>query len=332
MGRDFLDQGRSAFERLRDLLDGVEPGAVPIRLDLGEPRRAVPAFARGALSANAGLLATYPANDGSEALLLAIRDWILRRYGVSVPTDGILALNGSREGLFAAALALCDGGPGSRILMPDPAYQAYHAAALVVGAEPIPIPASRETGYMPDYASLPAAILNTVEAAYICSPSNPQGAIASAEYLRDLMALAERYGFRVFADECYSELYEGDPPPGCLEIAARMACDPERVIVFNSLSKRSGLPGLRSGFAAGGVSSIRRMRRLRAYGGAPVPGALQAVSALVWADEVHVEQARRDCREKYALAASTFNDALGSGIEDQEDVDALRDVAAAREA
>lgn len=315
MRTDFLAHGRSAFERLRDLLDGVAPGngpdQAPVRLDLGEPRRQVPAFVRAALAANAGLLADYPANDGSQALLAAIRDWILRRYGVSVPTEGILALNGSREGLFSAPLALCRGGPGSRILMPDPAYQAYRAAALAVGAEPVPTPATRETGFMPDYGALPASVLNGVEAAYICSPANPQGAVAPAGYLRELLALAERWGFRVFADECYSELYDGDPPEGCLAVVAATGCDPERVVVFNSLSKRSGLPGLRSGFAAGGPQSVRRMRRLRAFGGAPVPGALQAVSALVWADEAHVEEARRDCREKYALAAAIFGDMPG---------------------
>lgn len=267
----FLDDGQAAFERLRVLLDGVMPGGTPVRLDLGEPQRPVPRFVADALCESVGLLAGYPANNGSDALLQAIADWILRRYGVSLTTDRILALNGSREGLFAAMLALGRGGPGAHVLMPDPAYQAYRAAALVMGAEPIPVPASREAGFMPDYAGLPVEILNSVEAAYICSPSNPQGAIASEDYLRNLLTLAEHYGFRVFADECYSELYAGDPPVGCLDVASRLQCDPERVVVFNSLSKRSGLPGLRSGFAAGGVESIRRMRRLRAYGGLPSP-------------------------------------------------------------
>jgi N-succinyldiaminopimelate aminotransferase len=308
MRSNFLCHSQSAFERLKDLLEGTPPGMSPIRLELGEPQRPLPDFARQALEENADLLSRYPANYGTDSLLQAISDWILRRYRVEISTDRLLVLNGSREGLFSAMLALCDGGAGSRVLMPNPAYQAYRAAAHLVGAEPVPVPACHDMQGMPDYGSLPASILNSVQAAYICSPSNPQGAIASADYLGALFKLAEHYDFRIFADECYSELYAKEPPVGCLEIASKVQCDPERVVVFNSLSKRSGLPGLRSGFAAGGLESTRRMRRLRAFGGAPVPGLIQEISALAWADEGHVEDARRECVAKYDLVTSLFGD------------------------
>nr|WP_241391681.1 aminotransferase class I/II-fold pyridoxal phosphate-dependent enzyme [Yersinia frederiksenii]ULG19791.1 hypothetical protein 49p1_00073 [Yersinia frederiksenii] len=308
MQSEAIDEGYSAFERLRQLLNDVVPGAHPTRLDLGEPQRQVPAFVQTALYGYSDLLARYPENYGSEALLQAICDWIERRYDVRLSNENLLVLNGSREGLFTAMLALCRGGPGSRVLMPNPAYQAYRAAALVMNAEPVPVPADPSIGFMPNYSDLPARMLNSVEAAYICSPSNPQGAVASADYLLELLALAERYDFRIFADECYSELYADDPPVGYLKLVSMTQYNPERIVVFNSLSKRSGLPGLRSGFAAGGVESIRRMRNLRAKGGSPVPGVLQEISALAWADEAHVDEARRECRKKYELVSSIFGD------------------------
>lgn len=303
-----IDESFSAFERLRQLLHGVMPGAYPTRLDLGEPQQQLPPFIQAALCQHSHLLAKYPDNYGSDNLLHAICDWIARRYEVRLSEENLLVLNGSREGLFTAMLALCKGGHGSRVLMPNPAYQAYRAAALIINAEPVPVPADPASGYMPDYGALPDRILNSVEAVYICSPSNPQGGVASAEYLLELLALAERYNFRIFADECYSELYAGEPPAGYLGLVSGTQYNPERIVVFNSLSKRSGLPGLRSGFAAGGVQSIRRMRNLRAKGGAPVPGVLQEISALAWADEAHVIKARQECQEKYALVASVLGD------------------------
>ncbi|CAI2534945.1 LL-diaminopimelate aminotransferase [Serratia ficaria] len=303
-----INEGYSPFEHLRQLLNDVEPGGNPIRLDLGEPQQQVPAFVQTAMYGYSDLLAKYPENFGSESLLQAISDWIYRRYAVRLFNENLLALNGSREGLFTAMLALCKGGTGSRVLMPNPAYQTYRAAALVMNYEPVPITADPALGFMPNYFDLPSRILNSVEAVYICSPSNPQGGVASAEYLIELLNLAERYDFRIFADECYSELYADKPPVGFLKIVSITKNNPERVVVFNSLSKRSGLPGLRSGFAGGGVESIRRMRNLRAKGGSPVPGMLQEISALAWGDETHVEKIRQECRKKYDLVSSIFGD------------------------
>jgi aspartate/methionine/tyrosine aminotransferase len=175
-------------------------------------------------------------------------------------------------------------------------------AALSVAAEPVFVPATAATGFLPDFGALPAEVLNRTAIAYLCSPSNPQGAVASRDDWAALIALAEQHDFRIFADECYSEIYRDAPPAGALEVAQQVGADPERVTVFHSLSKRSNLPGLRSGFVAGGPKTIARIRQLRAYAGAPLPGPLQAAAAKVWADEAHVEENRALYREKYALA------------------------------
>ena len=220
-----------------------------------------------------------------------------------------MALNGTREGLYNAAMALCPEqkqGKRSVVLIPNPFYQVYMVAAMSVGAEPVFVPATETTNYLPDFCSVDPTILERTAIVYLCSPSNPQGAIASAEYWRDLIALAEKYNFQIFADECYSEIYRGSAPVGGLEIAARMTADPERVVAFHSLSKRSNLPGLRSGFVAGGPRSLARIKQLRAYGGAPLPLPLVRVAERAWSDETHVVENRRLYDEKYALANEIF--------------------------
>ena len=186
--------------------------------------------------------------------------------------------------------------------IPNPFYGAYAAAAAAIGADPVFVPATEATGFLPDYAALPPETLDRVTLAYACSPSNPQGAVASREWWRALLDLAERHDFAVIADECYSEIWREAPPPGVLEVAAGAGADPERALAIHSLSKRSNLPGLRSGFAAGGPRAIAALRKLRAYGGAPLPGPVQAVSARVWADEEHVEASRALYRAKFDAA------------------------------
>ena len=294
-----------AFPRLRALLDHHQPGGTPIAMTIGEPRHDMPGFVADILAQHIGGFAKYPANDGNALLLGAIAGWIARRYGVTVQDNQIMALNGTREGLFNACLALCPEqkrGKKPVILMPNPFYQVYAVAALMVGAEPVYVPATAETGHLPDYGRLPADVLERVAIAYLCSPANPQGAVASAEYWRNLIGLAEKHDFQIFADECYSEIYRDTPPVGGLEMARATGADPERVVVFHSLSKRSNLPGLRSGFVAGGPQSIARIRQLRAYSGAPLPEPLQHVAAAVWADEEHVRASRARYQQKYALA------------------------------
>ena len=298
-----------AFPRLRALLDHLPAGGDPIAMTIGEPRHAMPDFVAQVLAASIDGFARYPANDGTPALLDAISGWVARRYGVTLPRERLMVLNGTREGLFNAALALCPEekhGQKPVILTPNPFYQVYAVAALAVGAEPVYVPATAANGYLPDYASLPPALLDRVSIAYLCSPANPQGAVASRDYWADLLALAEKHDFRIFADECYAEIYRDSPPPGILDVAQAVGADPERVVSFHSLSKRSNLPGLRSGFVAGGPASIKAIRQLRAYAGAPLPEPLQAVAAAVWADESHVEVSRARYRAKYAIADKVF--------------------------
>jgi len=304
-----------AFPRLRNLLDAHAPGGEVVHMTIGEPKHAMPDFVGEVLAGSLSGFGQYPPNEGTEELRAAISDWIARRYGVAVEAgSGIMALNGTREGLFNAALALCPEevrGQRPVVLIPNPFYQVYAVAAHALGAEPVFVPATEETGFLPDYTALPKDILNRTAITYLCSPSNPQGAVASREDWATLIALAEKHDFQIFADECYSEIYRDTPPPGALEVATEGGADPERVVIFHSLSKRSNLPGLRSGFAAGGPESIARMKQLRAYAGAPLPLPLQRVAERAWADEAHVEASRALYREKYALADEVFSDVPG---------------------
>jgi len=299
-----------AFPRLRTLLDAHAPGGDVVHMTIGEPKHAFPSWVTETITAHAAEFNSYPPNDGSPALRAAIAAWIGRRYGVTVDADTqVMALNGTREGLYNAAMALCPEQKNGRrpaVLIPNPFYQVYMIAAMSVGAEPVFLPATEQTGHLPDYASLSADLLDRTAIAYICSPANPQGAVADRSYWAELIALAEKHDFRIFSDECYSEIYRDTPPVGALSVAAEMGADPERVVLFNSLSKRSNLPGLRSGLVAGGPESLKRIKTLRAYSGAPMPGPLQAAAARVWADEVHVEENRALYQEKYRIADEIF--------------------------
>ncbi|SDD94708.1 Aspartate/methionine/tyrosine aminotransferase [Paracoccus isoporae] len=293
-----------AFPRLRKLLSGIEPGGAPVVMTIGEPRHPMPDFVAPIMAENIALFGKYPPNEGTPELLDAISGWISRRHGIEIAPDRITSLNGTREGLFNAALALCPeqkNGAQPAILIPNPFYQVYAVAAAAVGAAPVFVPAVAENGFLPDFAALDAGTLDRTAIAYICSPANPQGSIADGEYLENLIALADRHDFLVFADECYSEIYRDDPPPGALAMATRMGLA-DRVVMFNSLSKRSNLPGLRSGFAAGGADAIGQIRRLRSYSGAPLPLSAQAVSTAAWNDESHAVENRALYHRKYAVA------------------------------
>ncbi len=295
-----------AFPRLRALLDAHAPGGEVVHMTIGEPKHAFPEWITEEIAANAAGFGQYPVNEGMPALLEAAADWLERRYGVQAdPETRLMALNGTREGLYNAMMALCPETKRGRqpaVLVPNPFYQVYMVAALSVAAEPVFLNATAETGYLPDFASVPPEVLDRVTVAYLCSPSNPQGAVASREYWAQVIGLAEKHDFRIFADECYSEIYRDGPPPGVLEVAEEMGADPERIVAFHSLSKRSNVPGLRSGFVAAGPESIRRMRQLRNYAGAPLPMPLQHAAARLWADEAHVVENRRLYARKYARA------------------------------
>ncbi|MFV2035418.1 MAG: aminotransferase class I/II-fold pyridoxal phosphate-dependent enzyme [Halocynthiibacter sp.] len=304
-----------AFPRLRGLLDAYAPGNDVVHMSIGEPQHEFPGWVSEVIAAHAQDFRRYPVNDGAPWLLTAISDWIARRYGVPVdPSNEVMALNGTREGLFNAAMALCPETTGdgpAAILIPNPFYQVYAAAAASVGAEPVFVAASEASGNLPDYSALPEDVLKRTTAAYICSPSNPQGAVADRAYWKALIGLAEKYDFRIFADECYAEIYRDMPPPGALEVARAMGADPDRVLIFHSLSKRSNMAGLRSGFVAGGAESIARIKQLRTFGGAPLPIPLQRAAEKLWADEEHVQQNRALYREKYVLADQIFDGIAG---------------------
>ncbi|SDY16439.1 aminotransferase class I/II-fold pyridoxal phosphate-dependent enzyme [Citreimonas salinaria] len=304
-----------AFPRLRALLDAHAPGGPVRHMTIGEPRHAFPPWITDVIARHADEFGRYPPNDGTPELRGAIGDWLARRYGVRVdPETQVTALNGTREGLYNAAMALCPetkGGAVPTVLMPNPFYQVYMIAALSVAAEPVFVPATDATGHLPDFAALPGDVLDRTALCYICSPANPQGAVADEGYWSDLLALAEKHDFRILADECYSEIWRDAPPPGALQLAAATGADPERVVAFHSLSKRSNLPGLRSGFAAGGPQTIARMKQLRNYSGAPLPLPLQRVAEALWADEAHVEESRAQYVRKFAIADRVLGNVPG---------------------
>lgn len=309
----FSNLPEATWPRLRALLDGVQPGGDPNIMTIGEPRHAFPDWVGDVVSANLASFGQYPANNGNEALLASISGWLGRRYGVDIGPERIMTLNGTREGLYNVPMALCPerkNGQPAAILTPNPFYQVYMIAALSTGAEPVAMNATAANGFLPDFAALDRETLERTVAAYVCSPANPQGSVADRDYWRDLLTLAEEYDFKVFADECYSEIYRDTPPPGVLEVAAEIGADPERVVAFHSLSKRSNLPGLRSGFVASGPENIRRIRQLRAYAGAPLPGPLQAVATRAWDDDTHVEENRALYHLKYKAA-----DAVMQGVQ-----------------
>jgi len=306
--RRFSDLPEYAFPRLRALLERHPPGGEPLAMSIGEPRHPMPALLHEALARHAEGYANYPPIDGTPGFREAVGGWLTTRFalpeGTVDPDSMILPLNGTREGLFMAAMALAPAtrnGQRAAVLIPNPFYQCYAAAALAVGAEPIFVAATEESGWLPDYASLPEDILARTVFAYYCSPSNPQGAVATRDQLGRIAALAENYGFIVGFDECYSEIYPDQSPPGGLEAALAEGVSLDHVLVFNSLSKRSNVPGLRSGFVAGGATPIAAMKRLRAYAGAPSPLPVLHTAEALWRDETHVEANRALYREKFVL-------------------------------
>ena len=298
-----------AFTRLRTLLDSHQAGGMELDMSVGGPKHDYPNWVVDEIVGNAPGFGRYPRNEGSHELLSAISKWIQSRYSVDLdPETRIVALNGSREGLFNACLALCPEFKNrrkSRVLIPNPFYQVYAAAALAAGAEPVYVPATKEFDFLPRYDTVAPDILDGTAVAFLCSPSNPQGAVASRAYLEELVALGCQHDFLIFADECYSEIYRGDPPVGALEVAESI--DPERIVAFNSLSKRSSLPGLRCGYVAGGREAIAQVKFLRAYSGAPMPNPLQSAAARLWRDERHVEESRSLYQAKFELVDRIFS-------------------------
>jgi aspartate/methionine/tyrosine aminotransferase len=295
---------RSPFVRLNDLIGGITPGQPPISLAVGEPQHPVPAFAGPTLAKFIPELGRYPMTAGTDNFRRAVADWLGRRFALPRPVDPngeVLVLAGTREGLFLAAMTAARilGKRNGAVLIPNPFYAAYAAAAAAAQCEEIYLPSTRATGFLPDLDALDEELLARTVAFYLASPANPQGSVASADYLKRLVALAQRHDFFVFADECYSEIYGGAAPAGMLEFAGPGFAN---VVSFNSLSKRSNLPGLRIGFAAGDKRFLAPYLDLRNVGAPQVPIPAQEVAVAAYNDEAHVVENRRLYAAKFDLA------------------------------
>lgn len=296
------------FERLRALLANSKPDAATklIGLQIGEPRHAAPPFVLQALIDNLHTLGQYPATAGMPQLRQGIGAWLTRRFRLPQhavdPETMVLPVNGSREALFAFVQALIDRSKSAAVLMPNPFYQIYEGAALLAGAQPVYLNTTHDNGYMPDLDSVAPEIWNRCQVLFLCSPGNPTGAVMSLDYMKHALTLAEHYDFIVASDECYSEIYldEAHPPVGLLQAAiAAGRTRFERCMVFHSLSKRSSVPGLRSGFVAGDPSIIKPFLLYRTYHGCAMSPPTQTASLLAWNDEAHVIENRRLYQQKF---------------------------------
>lgn len=304
------------FQKLRELFSGVtpDPAFAAINLSIGEPKHATPAFIKQALTDHLGGLSSYPVTQGSEDLRESIADWCEMRYGVELdPATQILPVNGSREALFAFAQAVVDPTRHvKRVLSPNPFYQIYEGAALLAGARPYFLNTLPENDLRADFGAVPPDLWETVQLAYVCSPGNPTGKVMSLDDWREVFDLADRHGFVIASDECYSEIHfdEDQPPLGALTAARELGRGLDRLVVFNSLSKRSNVPGLRSGFVAGDETLIKQFLLYRTYHGSAMNPAVQAASAAAWRDETHVVENRRQYREKFAAVMPILRDTL----------------------
>lgn len=300
------------FEKLRQLFAGVAPNPAytPISLGIGEPKHPTPAFIEKALTHAVAGLASYPSTIGAEPLRAAIAGWLERRYGLPAldPATMVLPVNGSREALFAIAQCTIDASrPDPLVLCPNPFYQIYEGAAYLAGAAPWFVNSVPSRNFAPDYGSVPGDVWPRVQLMYVCSPGNPTGATLGLDDWRELFELSDRWGVLIAADECYSEIYTGATPPlGALEAAHQLGRSggdhPYRnLIVFSSLSKRSNVPGMRSGFVAGDAAALRKFLLYRTYCGGAMSPPVQAASIAAWNDEQHVQDNRALYREKFNL-------------------------------
>lgn len=294
------------FERLRQLFAGITPPAAfsPISLGMGEPRHATPPFIKEALVEGLGGLANYPATAGEPRLREAFVGWLQRRYGLAVDAaTQVLPINGSREALFAFAQTVIDPSQGEAVVVsPNPFYQIYEGAALLAGATPYFAPSDPARNFAVDWDRVPESVWQRTQLLFVCSPGNPTGAVMPLAEWEKLFALSDRHGFVIASDECYSEIYFRDEPPlGGLEAAAKLGRnDFRRLLAFTSLSKRSNVPGLRSGFVAGDAELVKSFLLYRTYHGSAMGPAVQNASIAAWNDEAHVVENRAMYREKFA--------------------------------
>jgi N-succinyldiaminopimelate aminotransferase len=309
------------FERLRQLFAGVtpDPACTPISLGMGEPRHPTPEFIRQALAGALDGLASYPATAGEPRLREAFAGWLHRRYGITVDAGTqVLPVNGSREALFALAQTVIDPGRQPLVVCPNPFYQIYEGAALLAGAQPLYVASKPERNFASDWESVPADAWARTQLLYVCSPGNPTGAVMPLPEWKQLFELSDRHGFVIASDECYSEIYFGDEPPlGGMEAAARLGrSDFRNLVAFTSLSKRSNVPGLRSGFVAGDAAILKQFLRYRTYHGSAMGLAVQQASIAAWGDERHVVENRRLYARKFAEIMPMFSGLLDVRLPD----------------
>lgn len=305
------------FEKLRRLLAGSHPppGASPIDLSIGEPKHATPAAVTAAMQHALQGLASYPPTKGSPALRQAMVEWISRRYKIPAldPDTQILPVNGSREALFAIAQTVVDGSKTALVICPNPFYQIYEGAALLAGAEPWYLNVDAENGDRYDWDAIPTSVLQSCQLLYVCSPGNPTGTVLSLQDWQRIFTLSDQFGFVIAADECYSEIYfdESRPPLGSLQAAVQLGRhDFRRLLSFSSLSKRSSVPGLRSGYVAGDAALIERFLLYRTYHGSAMSLVTAQASIAAWQDESHVVDNRRLYREKLDAVFPLLSSAL----------------------
>ncbi len=306
------------FQRLAALLAGIAPPSDQVVMSIGEPQHTPPALLHAALAQAQGDWGKYPPTAGTPAYRAAVAAWCSQRFhlpaGFLDADKHILPLAGSREGLFMAAQLCVPAAKNGRtpaVLMPNPFYQVYFGAAVMNAAEPVFVAATRETDFQPDYEGVARGDLERTALAYLCTPSNPQGTIASLAQLKAAITLARKHDFVLACDECYSEIYDDAPPAGALQACAELGEGLKNVLVFNSLSKRSSVPGLRAGFVAGDPDLIAKLTKLRAHGGAVQPLPVMAAAAALWSDETHVIENRALYRAKNDDAARIFGQKFG---------------------
>ncbi len=319
MNQDLAQLHPYPFEKLAQLLRDAQPPRHldAILLSIGEPQHPPPHFVIESLIAHLHQLSNYPTTRGRVELRRAIADWLGLRYrlapGLIDPERHLLPVCGTREALFAIAQCVVDRAREPLVLMPNPFYQIYEGAALLAGAEPGYLDCTEANGFLPDLDAVDERRWRRCQLLYICTPGNPAGAVMSRDYLARLIELAERHDFVIASDECYSEIYldEANPPPGLLEVAAAIGNESlRRCLAFHSLSKRSNLPGLRSGFVAGDAAIIEAFLRYRTYHGCALPSATQSASIAAWRDEAHVVDNRVRYREKFARVGELLSATL----------------------
>ncbi len=311
------------FERLKQLFAGVTPNPefTAISLGIGEPKHATPGFIKDALSASLGALAAYPATAGDLKLRTAFTDWLKTRYSLSLdPATQVLPVNGSREALFSLAQTVVDptASPKPVVLSPNPFYQIYEGAALLAGAEPYYVPSVPARNFAVDWDSVPEDVWARTQLVFVCSPGNPTGAVMALDEWQKLFALSDRHGFVIAADECYSEIYFRDEPPlSGLEASVKLGLpDFRNLIALTSLSKRSNVPGLRSGFVAGDAAIIKKFLLYRTYHGSAMSGAVAGASIAAWGDESHVVDNRAQYRAKFAAVTPLLEPVLDVRLPD----------------